>query len=117
MDSPALPDYHPELDTSDFLNDTDTRLYQSYIGILRWAIELGRIDIAHSGSTMATFMATPRQGHMVAVLRIFAYLRKHISCKLVIDPCERDWSDKTWVSANWKDFYPDVQEDIPANAP
>ena len=117
LDAPAAPDYHPELDSLDFLNDNETRLYQSYVGILRWAIELGRIDLAHTGATMATFMAAPRKGHIVAMLRVFAFLRKHISCKLVVDPRERDWSNKIWISANWKEFYPDIKEDLPSNAP
>ena len=85
---------------------------------MRWAIELGRIDLAHTGATMATFMAAPRKGHMVAILRVFACLRKHISCKLVVDPRERDWSNnKIWISANWKEFYPNIKEDLPSNAP
>ena len=50
-DAPASPEYHPELGNSEFLNDEDTRLYQSYNGIIRWAIELGRIDLAHTGGT------------------------------------------------------------------
>ena len=70
---PASPNFDHELDDTDFLNENDTKLYQSYIGILRWAIELGRIDLAHIGATLAKFMATPRKGNMVAVLRIFAH--------------------------------------------
>jgi hypothetical protein len=45
-------------------------VYQSYIGILRWAVELGRVDVAHFAGTMAKkFNATPRQGHLTAVVR------------------------------------------------
>ena len=35
LDIPANQKYHPEIDTSNFLNNDDTQLYQSYIGILR----------------------------------------------------------------------------------
>jgi hypothetical protein len=55
MDTPAPPDFHPEIDISDFLNGEEIDLYQSYIGILRWAVELGRIDLTHFTSTMAKF--------------------------------------------------------------
>jgi hypothetical protein len=41
LDAPAPTNFHPEEDTSDFLDDDGTTLYQSYIGILRWVIELG----------------------------------------------------------------------------
>ena len=75
LETPASPDYHPELDDSKFLDEDGTTLYQSYIGIMRWAIELGRIDLAHTGATMAKFMASPREGHLTAVVRAFAYLK------------------------------------------
>jgi hypothetical protein len=41
FDTPAPMKFHPEVDTSDFLDDNRTTLYHSYIGILRWAIKLG----------------------------------------------------------------------------
>jgi hypothetical protein len=37
--------YTPELDCSPTLDDEWTSYYQQYIGVLRWAVELGRIDI------------------------------------------------------------------------
>jgi Reverse transcriptase (RNA-dependent DNA polymerase) len=68
LDVPIPPGSHPELDTTNFLRDDDVQLYQSYIGILRWAVELGRIDIAHVAGALARFSAAPREGHMYAVL-------------------------------------------------
>ena len=117
LSNPAAPDYHPEIDTSKLLEGDDVTLYQSYIGILRWAVELQRIDIAHATATMAKFMSAPRQGHMVGVLRILAYLHHHIRSKIVADPLYRDWSHKSWTQAEWQDFYPDAVEPIPDNAP
>jgi hypothetical protein len=46
--------------------------------MLRRAIELGAIDVAHSGSTMAKIMAEPRKGRLVALVRMFAYLKRHV---------------------------------------
>ena len=40
LDTPGLPD-RLELENSKFLVADEVTLYQSYIGILRWAIELG----------------------------------------------------------------------------
>lgn len=43
--TPMAPGYRPELDTSPLLEGDQANYYMSLIGILRWAVELGRIDI------------------------------------------------------------------------
>ena len=43
--TPLPSNYHPELDTSEMLEAEDATTYQEYIGMLRWACELGRIDV------------------------------------------------------------------------
>ena len=54
-------------------------------GIIRWAKELGRIDLARTGVTLAKFMRLPRKAsHMVAVLQTFAYIKKYIKCHIVV---------------------------------
>ena len=35
----------------------------------------------------------------------------------MLDPVPCDWSDKTWDTSDWLEFYPDAQEVIPPNAP
>jgi Reverse transcriptase (RNA-dependent DNA polymerase) len=112
LDVPMQAGSHPELDTSKFLDDDKTQLYQSYIGVLRWAVELGRIDLAHVAGVMARFSAAPREGHMTEVLRIFAYTKKHIESKLVFDPMSRDFDDIEWTSHDWKTFYPDIEGEV-----
>ena len=112
LDTPMLAGSHPELDDSKFLNDDETHLYQSYIGILRWAVELGRVDLAHSAGVMARFSAAPREGHMVDVMRIFAYCKKHPDSKLVFDPLVKDFDDVEWVQHDWKQFYPDINGEV-----
>jgi hypothetical protein len=42
---PFAGGYKPEIDDSPELDPTRANLYQSQIGILRWCVELGRIDI------------------------------------------------------------------------
>jgi hypothetical protein len=117
-DTPAPTDFHPEMDSTDFLDDDSTTLYQSYIGILRWAVELGRIDLNHFASTMAKFSAAPRQGHLSALIRCFAYVKKHLQSRIVIDPAERDWTHVDWASKDWSLFYPDIQgEALPYDIP
>ena len=118
LDTPVSSSYHPELDQSKHLDEDDTQLYQSYIGILRWAVELGRIDLAHSAGVMARFSIAPRDGHMETVLKIFAYCKKHIQSRIVFDPRYVELDDLDWSDHDWKDFYPDVTSEVlPPNMP
>ena len=118
MDIPAPQKYHPEMDTSPFLNDDDTQLYQSYIGILRWAVELGRVDLSFVAGRMACFSAAPRKGHLHALLLVFGYCKKHDKSKIVFDHWKKDWSKVDWVEYDWRSFYEDVRgKSLPPNMP
>ena len=44
--------------------------YQSLIGILRWIVELGQVDICVEVSMLSAHLALPHQGHLDEVLRI-----------------------------------------------
>ena len=120
LDTPAPTDFHPELDQSALLDEDNVWLYQSYIGILRWATELGRVELTQSAATMAKFSASPGEGHLQALLRIFAYCKKHITSMIVFDVRIKDFSDVTWDSVDWSEFYPDAAmlgEAVPPNPP
>jgi len=43
--SPLTTGDHPELDTSELLNEDDQKAYQSLIGALQWVIQIGCFDI------------------------------------------------------------------------
>ena len=68
--APLPADYHSELDTSKELDPVRAKYYQSQIGILRWAVELGRVDIITEVSTLASHLALPREGHLDALFQI-----------------------------------------------
>jgi hypothetical protein len=74
--TPISSGYRPELDITPLLNPTKANYYQNLIGILRWAVELGRIDIYIHISMLSSFLASPREGHLSEVIHIFAYLKK-----------------------------------------
>ena len=76
VSSPLPINYAPELDGTELCDDDEVSEYHSRIGILRWAVELGRIDICTEVSIMAAFAASPRIGHLEAVYHIFAYLKR-----------------------------------------
>ena len=61
--TPMSTGYRAELDTTPLLSHEQANWYQSAIGALRWAIELGRVDINTKFSILASQMAMPREGH------------------------------------------------------
>ena len=52
--------YKPELNVTDELTPDDVSYYQQQNDILRWMVELGRIDICTEVSMLAAFTANPR---------------------------------------------------------
>jgi hypothetical protein len=123
--TPAPTTFHPELDNTAFLGLDETQLYQSYIGILRWAVELGRIDITHVTATLAKFMSNPREGHLKAVIRVFAYLKKRPKAHIIMDTddliIDSDNTNNGYrdniSQQHWSQFYEGIEEATPANAP
>ena len=78
--------YRPELDSSDFCDPKLTTMFQNLIGVLRWIVELGRIDIQLETSLLSQYLAQPRRGHLEQACNIFRYLKKVNSVYVVMDP-------------------------------
>jgi hypothetical protein len=110
------PSYRPELDVSPLLDAAQANYYQNLIGVLRWAMELGRIDIFIAVSLLSQYLASPRQGHLEQVFRIFAYLKAHSRSKVVFDDTFIAWRN-TFQQVNWEHFYPDALEPVPSSMP
>jgi hypothetical protein len=109
--------YKPELDESPELDSTRANFYQSQIGILRWCVELGRIDIITEVSMLSTYLCLTREGHLEAVLRVFAYLGLHHNSRVVFDPTYPAVDMGTFINTDWKSMYGDVKEMTPSDAP
>ena len=74
--SPLERGDHPELDTSDELDEEDTKKYQSLIGALQWVVTLGHFNIGTAVMTLSSFRANPRIGHLNrGNVSIVTYLR------------------------------------------
>ena len=52
--------YRPEVDTTDECDDKGASRYSQLIGVLRWAVELGRIDIYTEVALLPQHLALPR---------------------------------------------------------
>ena len=74
--SPLEHGDHPEIDTSEELNETGIKQFQSMIGSLQWAISLGRFDISTTVMTLSSLRVSPRKGHLERAKRTYGYLSK-----------------------------------------
>ena len=115
--NPFPTDYDPDLDTTNELDEEQTTYFQSQIGILRWIVELGRVDIATELSLLASHIVLPRMGHLQTVFHIYANLRKRNNSRLALDPSNPEIDMRVFHQADWTAFHGDVKEAIPDNAP
>ena len=112
--------YRPELDVSEELSLSDASYYQLLIGILRWIVELGRIDICLEVSMMSSHLALPRKGHIDQVMQIFGYVKNYHNAELVFDPSdptinEQDFERRDWASSEFG--HVEDKEELPPNMP
>jgi hypothetical protein len=109
----------PELDVTSELNDELGSRFLQLIGILQWAIELGRLAIFVEVSQLSQHQALPRRGHLEALYHFFAHLKKHENgARIVFDPKTPCIDERVFNSnADWRDFYGDNCDELPPNMP
>ena len=119
-EAPFKSGYRPEIDVSRELIDQDASYYQSLIGVLRWMVELGRVDICLEVSLMSSHLALPREGHLEALFHTFAYLKKYHNTEMVYDPSVPEidpgaFGQQDWTYSTMRDT--DTKEVLPPNMP
>ena len=115
---PLPSGYKPELDTTDECDPEYTSRYQQLIGILRWAIELGRIDVLIETALMSQYQMSPRMGHLEGLYHIFHYLKKNPVKRMVMDPMYQAADESSFnINAAWEEFYGDLEEEDPPRMP
>ena len=115
-ETPIQTSYRPELDVTPELQPTDAAYFMSLIGIARWIVELGRVDICLEVSMLSSHLALPRYGHLEQLYHIFAYLKRHHNAEMVFDPSdpvvdesqfeERDWTTTAFGHVQGKEQLP-----------
>jgi hypothetical protein len=115
-------EYRPEVDQTDELSPTDAAYYQSLIGVLRWIVELGRVDICCEVSMLSSCLALPREGHLEQLFHIFAYLKGKHNTEMIFDPSlpvieenlfpKEDWSSSVYATSDCE-----LKENTPPNMP
>ena len=109
--------YVPELDISDPLKPDLAAYFQSQIGVLRWMVELGRVDIITEVSLLSSQLAMPREGHLDAVFHVYSYLKAKHNSRMAFDPSYPKIDMSSFQEHDWLNFYGDVKEALPPNAP
>jgi hypothetical protein len=109
--------YRPELDTSPKLGPEKSTYFQSVIGVLHWAVDIGRVDILTEVLMVSSHLAMSRKGHLEAEFDIFTYLKKKHNTRMVFDPSYQDINLGRFKDVDWKPMYGDMKEALPDNAP
>ena len=101
---------YPEIDQDGMTN------FKELIGILRWAVEIGRVDILTEISMLSSYQAPPREGHLEKIYHIFAFFKKKTKLTLYFDHQETN-IDPSWFDVNtvesFKDQYMESKEELP----
>ena len=84
--TPFSCNYAPWLKETPELKADGVQRFQELIGQLRWAVEIGRVDILLETSLLSSYLAMPRAGHLEQAFHIFEYLKRHPKRKLGFDP-------------------------------
>ena len=116
--APFQANYRPKIDISNALLPSEAASFQSLIGILRWIVEFGRVDITCEVSMMASMMVLPRIGHLEQLFHIFAYLKKRHNSEMVFDPTPPIFDQDQFVQQDWRYTpYGNAKEVIPPDLP
>jgi len=119
VSTPMTASFVPEWDCSPELDDEAHTFYQEMIGMLRWATELGRVDILYEVSILSQYQAAPREGHLNQAIRIFAFLEKKPKMTLYMDPrpLNIDLSPFIMDTDEFKEYYRTAKEELPHDMP
>ncbi len=115
--TPFSSNYAPWLETSPELKADGVQRFQELIGQLRWAVEIGRVDILLEVSLLSSYLAMPRVGHLKQAFHVFGYLKTHRKRKLAFDPAHPSIQENRFQQGDWTEFYRDAKEAIPENMP
>jgi len=75
------------------------------------------VDIITEVLKMAFQMASPREGHLDALMHIFGFLQINHNSRVAYDPSYPTIDMNVFKPNDWKSFYGNVKESIPSNVP
>jgi Reverse transcriptase (RNA-dependent DNA polymerase) len=99
--SPLEPGDHPEFDESDLLDFEGIKQYQSLIGSIQWAVQLGRFDVATATMTLSAYRSAPRVGHLKRAKHFIGYLVENRNGMVRVHTDLPDFSGIEQPTLNW----------------
>jgi hypothetical protein len=100
-----------------FLDPECSSFYQHLIGVMRWMVKLGCIDIETESSMLSSYLACLHEGHLENALQVMGYLRLKHNSQLIFDLTYPDIDQTAFPSIEWTEFYGDVEEAVPLDMP
>ena len=96
----------PNLDVMDECDAKHVSRFQQPIGILRLAVDLGRVDIQIEVALLSQYQALPQDIHIEALYLIFHSLSNNPKKILVMDPSMLNLDESVFnLNADWKELY------------
>ena len=109
-DKSLFSNYHPSEETTPELDASGVQYFQEIIGVLKWAVELGRVDILFEVALLSTNLAFPREGHLQHVYHIFGYLKKSPRRRIFMDPDHSNIDESRFKKFDRVDFYINAED-------
>ena len=80
--------------------------------MLRWATELGRVDILHEVALLSQYQVSPREGYLEQLLNRFGYLKEHPKLTIHMGPDlpNIDYEVFNMEHDGFMEYYRDVEE-------
>eukprot|EP00957_Ditylum_brightwellii_P046934 3562201-Ditylum_brightwellii.AAC.1 len=115
VNNPSSSVYKSELAVTDKVGNHLFSSYTQLIGILRWGIELGQIDITLETALMVQYQENPRAGHLEVLYHMFTHLKSHPDMvQLTYNP-KKPMVNKPIFNGNAD--WTDVEEELPPRIP
>ena len=116
--SPLEKGDHPETDDSEILDLEGIKQFQSLIGSIQWAVQLGRLDVTTAVMSLSSFRAAPRKGHLDRAKRVIGYLVQMQKAFIRVRTDAPDFSGIPDTRQKWdQSIYKGAREIIPDDIP
>ena len=93
--TPMKMGYKPEIDSSSEIDQEAITIFYEIIGIIRWAVDIGRVDILTEISILSSYQDSPKKGRLKQIYHVFDFLKKNSNLTLYSDPIE------TLIGQSW----------------